>query len=337
MSAQCQEVFALIYGETQVGKSSFVNAILEEKVAVSGGGDGHSVTAVPEVHSKRFEANPANGIPSAIKLLLMDTPGNLDTALRWSDATILSNIRFAITSSSRHLQRINTIFLAESLSSDSIQIARNLQKLKSLFGESVMQSVVVLALKPTLSRTVFGDARRIEAVKAMCNRLQLPYLVYESRQSRQWNGNQLKRFMTALFDANRRPFEMREIEETRRRIEQQAQELMAADPVQYKTVSYEVEVDKLQEYQEEEAYYVTESRYAGKGRRRYGVAGPREDKYENVSVRKTHMVTKYRPYKETESRVRQDEIPKNVEKYRMQAMREWEQQMRRSIQIKVVV
>ena len=352
------EKFVLIYGETQAGKSTFVNAINEQKVAESGSGNGLSVTSIPSVHSKQFMKNIQNGIPANFKLFMMDTPGNLDTQLRWSDDIILKNIQFAITSSSR-VNKIDVIFLAESLATDSMQLTRNLQKLKNLFGPKVMKSIVVLGLKPELSKRMFEDSRRIDAVSAECRKLGVPFLIYESRKAHNWYNNQFKSFMNKIFDKSVQPYEMNEIDQIRQRIESRAQQLMRAAPKQYRTVNFTVQVDKLEPYQTQETYtdvesyqapetyYANEWKEIGRGGRRYGVAGPKKAIYGWVAVaksrtvtktrpvQKTRSVTKYRSKKVNENRTRQDEIPKNIDKYRMNAQREWEQQMKNSIQIRV--
>jgi len=328
------EKFVLVYGETQAGKSTFVNAILEEKRAESGSGNGQSVTAIPSVHSKQFTKNVSNAIKNHFKLLMMDTPGNLDTQLRWSDDVILKNIQFAITSASK-LNKIDVIFLAESLATDSMQLTRNLQKLTKLFGQKAMKSIVVLGLKPEMSKRMFEDDRRIRAVSAECRKLQLPFMVYESRSSQNSNNNQFKQFMAKLFDGSIQPYLMNEINQIRNKIEARAQKLMAEAPKQYKTVNFTVEKEVLEPYQTTETYVAQEWGEIGRGGRRYGIAGPKKKIMGYKAVTRTRNVTKYRPKKETENRTRQDEIPKNIAIYRLKAQKEWESQIKNSIQIKV--
>mmetsp|Transcript_34147 Transcript_34147/g.54739 ORF Transcript_34147/g.54739 Transcript_34147/m.54739 type:complete len:375 (+) Transcript_34147:108-1232(+) len=283
--------FCLLTGESQAGKSTIVNCIAGKNVAQIGNGSGYSVTPNTAVYSTPHQ------------LYLMDSPGGLDTNLR-ADKEILQEIEYAITAKSAKTS-LDVILLAESLTSDSMQIQRNLHRLRTTFGANVSKSIIVLATKPAISQVLYGQTR-ITAVTQECSRLGLKCMLFETytnyQQKTMVNGAALNNQLAALKQLMKQinPYQMDGIVQVRKSLHGKAQSLMNSAPTRYKTEyfneSYSEPYTVKESYQTSEPYQAQES---------YSVQEPyqqAEQYWENVwdVVGKDHNVFKYgrRPKKQ---------------------------------------
>ena len=326
--------FILLYGETQTGKSSMVNAIFDEAVAKTGEDsqeDGDSVTTHPMVYSKLFKKSGEYGIPQDFILRIMDTPGNLDNRGILTDADILDNIVFAL--SKYNIKQIDVIFISESLSGDAKQLRRNLDKIRQIFGRWVMESIVVLGTKENEGYQTNGG-RRSEAIKRQCDKFGVKYMTYESTKAYHHN-EQLKKFMDMIFRGAVKPYAVEKVDEINKQIEERAQELMAETPKKVELIDVEHKVVKHRDVEKIEEYIDTEWGVVGKGEREFlGLFGRRKKIYGPIPVRKTRKVTVKEPYPDTEMRVEKVEIDHDPEKFIEMAREEFRKRLLLPVEFK---
>jgi GTP-binding protein EngB required for normal cell division len=225
--------FVVLFGESQTGKSTLVNCVLGNNIAKIGDGTGKSVTQITQIYK----------IPKYDEFQMMDSPGGLDTNLK-SDQQTLKEIEYAIAKTADRIY-IDAFILTESLLDGTMQLTRNLQRLKNIFGQNVVQSIVVCGTKPAVS-TILGGNVRIDAVTKECARLNLKFMLFESYSNYQskalMNGtrsvNQINQLIHLVDAVN--PYQMNQVIKIRQVIKARAQQLMNAAPIQYvaKTVYY---------------------------------------------------------------------------------------------------
>jgi GTPase SAR1 family protein len=363
-----EDKFFIVYGESQTGKTTFVNSILGEEVGAVGIGDGNSVTSHPAVYCK--------DLPSYnTRLRLMDCPGELDANLRFTSGDLLQSIEFAITKSCTG-NAIDAILISESMLSETTQIRRNLDRLIKEFGVSVLKSVIVLGLKP---RNMHPN--RANAVHTTCDELSVPLVLYESHSA---NGDLCldATALTALLKQKIEPFAMENIQAVRHEIQNRAIALMAAAPQQFVSKTISVSVQKTQPYQTTEYYSAAETYYVNEDyldsedyvateaytENVWGIVGhgsrhwltkKRSTFYGNIptlrsrqvtrqrpvpktrrvsrsrTVQKSRPATKYRSVSVNENRTIQVVKPKVLSGYLRQASEEWENKVKAVLTLNV--
>eukprot|EP00485_Elphidium_margaritaceum_P014939 CAMPEP_0202726058 /NCGR_PEP_ID=MMETSP1385-20130828/184418_1 /ASSEMBLY_ACC=CAM_ASM_000861 /TAXON_ID=933848 /ORGANISM="Elphidium margaritaceum" /LENGTH=368 /DNA_ID=CAMNT_0049392271 /DNA_START=34 /DNA_END=1140 /DNA_ORIENTATION=+ len=362
--------FCLLTGESQTGKSTLVNCIAGKIVAPIGNGNGYSVTQNTAVYDTSHQ------------MQLMDSPGGLDTNLR-TDDEIQREIEYAITKKSSKTC-IDAILLTESLTCDTMQIQRNLQRLQTRFGAQVLQSIIVLGTKPSLSKLMFGD-NRISAVSTQCTNFGAKFMTFETYSSYQNKtmvtgaalNDQIKALKSLMGQI--RPYQMSTIAAIRKNLEDKAQRLMQAAPTQYQTKYYtesysdpytaQESYQVAEQYTENEAYEIkvpyqvtehyTENvwdvvgkkqnvcKYGRKPKKQWGwvpvtrsrVVTKFRTQTATRPVTKNRTVTKYKNVTKYRNKTRQKSmsvaVPKDINVYRTQAMRQWENETKQRLKTSV--
>ena len=198
--------FIVFYGETQTGKSSMINAIYNESIAETGYGVGVSTTALPKVYSKSFTHHfdfQNESKSSNFTLHMMDTPGFLDTRGLYTDEEILDQNILTLLQID-NVTQVDVIFITESLAGDSVQLTRNVNKLRQIFGPSVMSTIVILGTKETLANVVNGGEKQA-LIKELCKKLGLKYMSYDSTKAYDYN-DQFQVLIDMIFNSGIEPY-----------------------------------------------------------------------------------------------------------------------------------
>ena len=117
------ETISILFGPSQVGKSTLVNALLDCDYAKVGDGSGQSVTETPY-----YVEDTAIGS-------VLDGPGYNDSLGRFSSEEASRRYRAALVSHPFHSVQV---LLLESAASPTAQLSTSLQKLQGTFGRAVL-------------------------------------------------------------------------------------------------------------------------------------------------------------------------------------------------------
>jgi GTP-binding protein EngB required for normal cell division len=225
----------LVFGPTQAGKSSFVNAIESEEEAATG--TGISTT-------KSCKSYKVNFPELAEHLRVLDVPGIYDTALM-TNSKIRENIVLC-TMESAEKPYIDGILCFESLSADSVQIQRTLKQLTMNLGQAALQSVTfVLTKDDKLSEEEKG--LRLESIQEELSRnfswVHIKWVVWSNMATGSKMAEQRQELATVLKESV--PYQLEEIEKLKQRIEELATKLQKEDEGKRKknvTIRYEHQV-----------------------------------------------------------------------------------------------
>ena len=139
-----QSRIVLTCGNSQIGKSSFINTLKDEIVSEVGQGGvskTKSVAAYDVGESKRvFEKDPASS-----RLIIIDVPGFQDSELTFLDKNITELITCELLRLGK--DHIDLVLLFDSAISSTISIRRTLDIMLNSFGENILESVVGIVTK----------------------------------------------------------------------------------------------------------------------------------------------------------------------------------------------
>ena len=140
---QSQERLILTAGNTQVGKSSFINFIAENDIAPIAD-DGQSAT----MNVQKYQIGRASKLfpeDNSSNLSIIDVPGFRDSDIRKSDEEISKDIiAHALMKESFY---IDAILLFESFSSDSNSSKVVVNDLMNKFGSKIQESILIVTTK----------------------------------------------------------------------------------------------------------------------------------------------------------------------------------------------
>jgi GTP-binding protein EngB required for normal cell division len=134
----------IIVGNTQAGKSSFINFLAGSQVATVGTGNGTSAT----IKSTKY-AFHSPVLQRAIQII--DMPGFGDTRLAISNQEIALEIKNCIVESLESgTFNFKGFLLVESLQNESLNIVVNLERIYNIAGIESQKSILVVATKSDL-------------------------------------------------------------------------------------------------------------------------------------------------------------------------------------------
>lgn len=288
-------------GESQFGKSSFINMTSGGNTQKVGSGDGKSctsqVTAVPfQDVLGIFQINAP--------LCFLDIPGFNDTSLALSNEQILGSIKFYLAE--KKYTQLDAVFVFQSAFESALRLAKLFDTVESLFGGTIVRSCVIIATKSDLVSARLLPRRR-ETIEGFAREKNVPVVwwVNDSDEpvSIEDKRNQASCLNAAL--ARVQPYNFSDMQEFERRIQQKAQELMRADPsntvVTRVQVPYEVSVP----YNENETYFerVNRRKYTDQqvwDWARHLQSLPQNKEPYNQSVKVVEAVKKYQTYTDQE-------------------------------------
>jgi hypothetical protein len=133
----------LLLGQMRSGRSCFVNNFLEvrDRIAVVGEDDGERTT----IKTNFYNGETTFDYYNKVNLTLVDTKGfknNLN-----HDLFLIYTIMNDLISSSQKFEYIDTIFLFYSFNQDANTIRKDIDKIKFLFGDEIVQIIKVIITK----------------------------------------------------------------------------------------------------------------------------------------------------------------------------------------------
>ena len=143
--------FVLVFGPSQVGKSTFINNLLEfvnsklEKAKV-GSGIGQSTTIKINFYNiGNILALFPEDIQNYDSLTLIDVPGIFDSEMRISKEEIFDQLKQKLFEYG--VNSLDAILMFESVYDDSRKVYQTMQALQEYFGKEVKDSTIVLSTK----------------------------------------------------------------------------------------------------------------------------------------------------------------------------------------------
>ena len=220
----CAKVFSVL-GESQFGKSSFINMISGGNSQSVGTGNGKSCTSQVSAVTFRdilgiFQVNA--------EICCMDVPGFNDTSLAISNKQTLDSIKFTLAE--KKLPRLDALFVFQSASESAIRLNKLFSTAESLFGATVVRSCVIIATKSDLVAKRILPMRR-ETIESFAREKNIPVVwwVNDSDEpvAADIKQEQVASLRTAL--AGVQPYNIADIRQFEQRIKVKAEQLMNAD------------------------------------------------------------------------------------------------------------
>jgi len=243
-----------VLGNTQHGKSSFLNLVSGSDSLRVGANDGRSCTS--EIKSMRFR-DWLRLFPGDAELRCFDVPGYGDSELRVTNRQISDSIK--LTLAGLESRQLDALLVFQSIAESAISLADVFSRAEAMFGPAILQSAIVIITKSDITSPTFIE-RRMKTIDGLCQGKDIPYLMWvnTSEDLRQLPeellGNQAAGLREAL--ASIQPFEMMAMEEYERLVEVRAREMMANDPTNVVKQKVSVPTQKVQTYKEQEVYTV---------------------------------------------------------------------------------
>ena len=261
---QSQERLILTAGNTQVGKSSFINFIAENEVAPIGG---YGQSATLNVHKYGIgQASKLFPEDNTSTLSILDVPGFRDSDIRKSDEAISKDIIAHVLMQESFY--IDAILLFESCSADSNSNKVVLNDLMNIFGSNIKESIIIVTTKwdkldedeYILKEKYFNDLKKnFKCVKWINLKMTL------DRRNR-WESFALEIYDTQITNLiselrNTKPYDIRNIGKLNDHINLTAKKLKETNPDRY-TIQH-IKFDKEVPYEVEETKNidVTEKKY----------------------------------------------------------------------------
>lgn len=135
-----------VLGQSQHGKSSFINLLSGLNSQAVGCNDGRSCTV--HIGSVRFPDRFELLGSSETELRFFDVPGFGDTELRFTNREILRGMK--VTLAGLESRQFDALFVFQSLAESAINLKATLERIQSMFGERVYRSTRVLMTKSDL-------------------------------------------------------------------------------------------------------------------------------------------------------------------------------------------
>jgi len=135
-----------VLGQSQHGKSSFINLLSHSNSQAVGCNDGRSCTA--DIRSVRFPDCFELFGSQEIELRLFDVPGFGDSELRFTNKQILEGMK--VTLAGLESRQFDGLFVFQSLAESTINLKGTLERIETMFGEKVYRSAIVIMTKSDL-------------------------------------------------------------------------------------------------------------------------------------------------------------------------------------------
>ena len=163
---QQQKFFFILLGDTRTGKSSFTNQHAGKILAQVGLPNGHSTTKRISIYE--------NG-----SVTYVDTMGFNDTDNTFTNKEIREHIVDKICAMGNDDAKIIFVIF-ESFESDTLRLQDTLKNLEKLFGVTAVESTILVLTKHNIFADPEETTDKRQKVEAICNRLNLKYLDWES-------------------------------------------------------------------------------------------------------------------------------------------------------------
>jgi len=235
----------IVFGPTQAGKSSFINVLAKQEVAVPGFGSGVSMTKcctayivdIPELGGR---------------VLLIDVPGLDDTNLILTNSKIRDCITASLLEYTSSRSSIDGIICFESVASDSIKVTRTMNELSKFLGTPAWTSVTFLLTKAdklddSEIRVRSGELQ--ERLENDFTGIKIPWAYWCNKKTGADLQKQKQDLAKCL--AKVQPYNLSEINRLRDEILKRAKELQEADKnKRFKDVKLQYEEQKVIEKKE---------------------------------------------------------------------------------------
>jgi GTP-binding protein EngB required for normal cell division len=225
---QNESTTILLTGQTQVGKSSFINLINGEKIAPTGKG----LSCTLECNNYYI---PLPAICGSQKVLFVDSRGWDDTNTHVSNNEIKEQMGTSLMKDQNATQ-FSAILCFESLSADSIQLSKSLANLVDVFGTNVLKSTIVVLTKGDLLEPDEIELR-IKLISKICTQFSVKAIVWNNKQKSmaiqkavlESQLQDLKQTISQII-----PYQTEEMKQFAKSVEDKAKKLHDADQVKVK-------------------------------------------------------------------------------------------------------
>ena len=217
-----------VLGQSQHGKSSFINLLSRSNSQAVGCNDGRSCTA--NIRSVRFPDCFELFGSQEIELRLFDVPGFGDSELRFTNKQILEGMK--VTLAGLESRQFDGLFVFQSLAESTINLKGTLERIETMFGEKVYRSAIVIMTKSDLLNPQVMLKKRA-TVERICQEKRLPCLIWINNSdelgpiSSSQQATQISTLRSSL--TTLQPYEMMDMAEYERLVEERARLMMARD------------------------------------------------------------------------------------------------------------
>ncbi|KAL4435503.1 hypothetical protein ABPG74_020279 [Tetrahymena malaccensis] len=156
----------LIFGLSQVGKDTWIQTFLNVKT--NPGQGYHSVTQLAEKYSNQIDQ---------IEYIVINVPGINDSNLRFENEFILQQIEAILFEN--NLTQIDAILLMESMV-NAMSVLLCLDQLKRLFGDTVVQSILIVGSKQDQSEILGEFETRKTQIEIQASQLNLHVIFWKN-------------------------------------------------------------------------------------------------------------------------------------------------------------
>ncbi|OMJ88640.1 hypothetical protein SteCoe_9335 [Stentor coeruleus] len=250
--------FVLLFGNTQVGKSTFINHLKGKIIALAGDESGRSTTTNVTFYligpSRILYPND----PESSLLYLIDIPGLRDTALKITDEEILEAIKFKLFE--LNCDKLDAVLLFESVKSSAMALRTNLSQILKVFGKNIQQTILAIITKWDDIDEDEANARE----KNLNNLKNISFIKWinqtpDNELSTELKSNQyslLVEYLSRLF-----PYRLEDMKRLDEECEKRAYQIREMDPDRYRDQVEEYDDNKIDEYSTDEEYEDFEPKY----------------------------------------------------------------------------
>ena len=237
-----------VLGESQHGKSSFINMISGTSSQRVGSGDGKSCTSEP--HPVKFSDHLQLFGNSGAEINCDDIPGFGDTGLLITNRQILGRIKSKLAGLER--RELDALLVFQSIAESRIELARTFSRIEEMFGPDILRSAIVIITKSDtiVQRQITAKMATITEILAGKN---IPYVVWVNDSSDgPAEASQKEEQIASLRSALRqvRPYEMMGMTEYESLVKERAKVLMAQDTSNTMQVTFPVTTQEVEVYRD---------------------------------------------------------------------------------------
>jgi len=286
-----------VLGESQFGKSSFINMISGRKGQAVGAGNGKSCTS--QVTAVNFQ-DVLGIFQTNAQLCCLDVPGFDDTSLTITNRQTLNSIKLTLTENK--YTRLDALFVFQSASESALRLAKLFSTAESLFGPTIVRSCVIIATKSDMVPPHLLP-RRTETIESFAREKNVPVVWWVNDSDEPVSSEDKQKQAASLNTALARvqPYIFTDMQKFERLIKNKAEELMRTDPKNKVHTQVNVPYDVSVTYNVNEAYYVpvtrlkfTEQEVINQARNLQSLPQNKEPYYQ--TVKKVERVKKYETY-----------------------------------------
>ena len=248
----------LVFGNTQMGKSSFINTRVGYNMAQAGDGGGESTTAVIRIYDVGYSRVFFPEDEGHTKLSIVDIPGLRDSKLTFTTEEILDKIKFKLFE--EKCIQLDGVLIFDSFQSSMITLRSSLDSAKGLFGPKVESSAIGILTKWDDT----DEGQREKKAKGFAAITNIPTVRWQnetedSNPTEEVKVEQIANLQRALKRIE--PYYVDEINKLEEECKERALALRENNPDRYNTVPQEYTEQKVEIYSEDEEYLECEPVY----------------------------------------------------------------------------